>query len=131
MVGPETLAAQRDNLEVGSKIMAKVKVRRTDEEMRFSIEAVKPLSKAVVGSHDALCVRVNGAAHLDVLAEIARGQRTRTASAIAVGTIFIEIPLEDASVVTVVLDGQYPVDFGAMNAFKQAPGVDQVRPAAA
>jgi DNA polymerase-3 subunit alpha len=131
MVGPETLAAQRENLEVGSRILAKVKVRRTDEEMRFSIEAVKPLSKAVVGSHDALCVRVNGAAHLDVLAEIARGQRSRAASANAVGTIFIEIPLEDASVVTVALDGQYPVDFGAMNAFKQALGVDQVRPAAA
>jgi DNA polymerase-3 subunit alpha len=131
MVGPETLAAQREQLEVGSKIMAKIKVRRTDDEMRFSIEAVRPLSKAVVGSHDALCIRVSGQAQLDVLAEIAKGQKIRSGSASAVGTIYIEIALEDARVVTVALDGQYPVDFGAMNAFKQAPGVELVRPAAA
>ena len=34
-------------------------------------------------------------------------------------------------VVTIALDGRYPVDFGAMQAFKSVPGVSQVRPPAA
>jgi hypothetical protein len=34
-------------------------------------------------------------------------------------------------VVTIALEGKYPVDFVAMQAFKSVPGVNQVRPAAA
>jgi len=34
-------------------------------------------------------------------------------------------------VVTLALEGRYPVDLGAMSALKSAPGVDHVRPAAA
>ena len=48
----------------------------------------------------------------------------------ALGEIHLEM-LVDGKVVTIVLNGKYPVDFGAMSAFKSVPGVDQVRPAAA
>ena len=40
-------------------------------------------------------------------------------------------PGRGRKVVTIALEGRYPVDFGAMQAFKSVPGVDQVRPAAA
>ncbi len=128
-VPPETLDASRELLEVGQRVMARVKVRRVDDDVRFSIESVRLLSQASIGSHEALCVRVSAEARLDQLAAIAEGLRkTRSTS---VGSILIEIPLEGERVVTIALDGTYPVDFGAMSAFKSAPGVDQVRPAAA
>jgi DNA polymerase-3 subunit alpha len=129
MAPPELLAAQRETLDVGQKIMARIKVRRTDEELRFSIETVKALSQAVIGSHDALCVRVSPDAPLEQIASIAKG--LQKARATAVGAILLEIPLDGDRVVTIALDGRYPVDFGAMSAFKSAPGVDQVRPVAA
>jgi DNA polymerase-3 subunit alpha len=128
-VPPEVLQASREQLEVGQKIMARVKVRRMDEDIRFSIESVRPLNQASLGSHQALCVRVSPEARLDQIADIAQGLRkTRSTN---VGAILIEIPLEDARLVTIALEGSYPIDFGAMSAFKSAPGVDQVRPAAA
>ncbi|MBI1359627.1 MAG: DNA polymerase III subunit alpha [Alphaproteobacteria bacterium] len=128
-VPPETLDTSRELLDVGKRVMARVKVRRVDDDVRFSIESVRPLSEASIGSHEALCVRVNAEARLDQLASIAQGlRRTRSTSQ---GSILIEIPLEDNRVVMIALDGVYPVDFGAMSAFKAAPGVDQVRPAAA
>ncbi len=127
-VPPEVLQASREQLEVGLKIMARVKVRRMDEDIRFSIESVRPLNQASLGSHQALCVRISQDARLDQIASIALGLRkTRSAN---LGTILIEIPLDDARLVTIALDGTYPIDFGAMSAFKSAPGVDQVRPAA-
>jgi DNA polymerase III subunit alpha len=129
MAPPEVLQSSRDTLDVGSRVLCRIKVRRTDDEMRFSIESVKPLSRATIGSHAALCVRINRDAPLDRIASVAVGLRKSQSQ--SMGQILIEIPLEDDRVVTIALEGRYPVDFGAMSAFKSVPGVDQVRPAAA
>jgi len=75
-------------------------------------------------------VRISPDAPLDHIARVARGLQ-KSPSQNALGEIHIEIPLEGDKVVTIALDGRYPVDFGAMSAFKSVPGVDQVRPAAA
>ncbi|MEY2757466.1 MAG: hypothetical protein RIR33_1244, partial [Pseudomonadota bacterium] len=49
----------------------------------------------------------------------------------ALGAIHLEIPVEGDRLVTIALEGKYPVDFVAMQAFKSVPGVNRVRPAAA
>ena len=58
-------------------------------------------------------------------------QKSGGQSGQSMGEIEVEIPLDDARVVTIRLPGRYPVGFGTMSAFKSVPGVDQVRPAAA
>ncbi len=129
MVPPEILAASRDDMEVGAQILCRVKVRRTDDELRFAMESVKPLHRAALGKHDALRVRLSNSASLESVAHIAEGLK-KVKSAMT-GAIILEIPIDNHRLVTLALDGKYPVDPGAMQAFKSVPGVDQVRPAAA
>jgi len=129
MVPPEVLSASRDDMEVGAQILCKVKVRRFDDELRFSMESVKPLNRAALGKHDALRVRLSQTASLENVAHIAEGLKKVRST--MTGAIILEIPIDNQRLVTVALDGRYPVDLGAMAAFKSLPGVDQVRPAAA
>ncbi|MDP3736888.1 MAG: DNA polymerase III subunit alpha [Hyphomonadaceae bacterium] len=128
-VGGDLLENVRDTIEVGGRVMCRVKVRKVDEELRFSMEGVKPLAQASIGSHEALLVRISADAPLERIASVAKGLQ-KSPSRSALGEIHIEIPVE-GKVITIALDGRYPVDFGAMSAFKSVPGVDQVRPAAA
>ena len=128
-VGGDQLETMRDTLDVGGRVMCRVKVRKVEEELRFSLENVKELSKASIGSHEALLVRLSPDAPLDRIASVAKTLQ-KSPSQNALGEIHLEM-LVDGKVITIVLNGKYPVDFGAMSAFKSVPGVDQVRPAAA
>ncbi len=129
-VNDELLQSSRDILEVGGRVLSRVRVRKVDEELRFSMDSVKELTKASIGHHETLLVRLSPDAPLDRIADVAQGLR-KSPSQNALGAIHIEIPVEGDRVVTIALDGRYPVDFVAMQAFKSVPGVNQVRPAAA
>jgi DNA polymerase-3 subunit alpha len=129
MVPPELLSASRDDMEVGAQILCRVKVRRFDDELRFSMESVKSLHKAALGKHDTLRVRLSNTASLETVAQVAEGLKKAPSS--MNGAIILEIPIDSQRVVTLALDGKYPVGPGAMQAFKSVPGVDQVRPVAA
>ncbi len=126
MVPPELLLDAREDLEEGARIYCRVKVRRMDDDMRFSMEAVKPLNRASIGSHSALCLRLTSDVSFQQIAGVAASLSKGGGQSL--GEIRLEIPVEDLSIVTVALDGRYPVDFGAISAFKSIPGVDQVRP---
>ncbi len=126
MVPPELLSEARDHLEEGSRIYCRVKVRRMDDDMRFSMEAVKPLARASIGSHDALCVRLTSDVPLESIAEVARA--LPRAAGQPNGSLRLEIPVGEQGIVTVEVEGRYPVDFGAISAFKSIPGIEQVRP---
>jgi DNA polymerase-3 subunit alpha len=128
-VNDELLQNSRDILEVGERVLVVVRVRRVDEELRFSMDSAKKLSQASIGTHETLLVRLSADAPLAQIASVAKGLQKRP-SQNALGEIHLEIPVE-GKVVTVALQGRYPVDFGTMSAFKSVPGVDQVRPAAA
>jgi DNA polymerase-3 subunit alpha len=128
-VSGELLETARETLEVGARVICRVRVRRVDEELRFSMDSVKELTKASIGNHETLLVRISADAPLERIAGIAQGLK-KSPSPNALGEIHIEIPV-DGKLVTIVLDGRYPVDFRAMSAFKSVPGVDQVRPVAA
>jgi DNA polymerase-3 subunit alpha len=128
-VNDELLQTARDILDVGERVICRVRVRKVDEELRFSMDGVKKLAQASIGAHETLLVRLSADAPLDHVAKVAKGLQ-KSPSQNALGEIHIEIPVE-GKVVTIILEGRYPVDFGAMSAFKSVPGVDQVRPAAA
>ena len=127
-VNDELLQNARDILEVGERVICRVRVRKVEEELRFSMDGVKKLAQASIGTHETLLVRLSADAPLDHVAKVAKGLQ-KSPSQNALGEIHIEIPVE-GKVVTIILDGRYPVDFGAMSAFQSVPGVDQVRPAA-
>jgi DNA polymerase-3 subunit alpha len=129
-VNDELLQSSREILEVGERVMCKVRVRRVDDELRFSMDGVQKLSQASIGTHETLLVRVSADAPLARIASVAEGLKKST-SQNAWGAIHLEIPVEDNRMVVVALDGRYPVDFVAMQAFKAVPGVNQVRAAAA
>jgi DNA polymerase-3 subunit alpha len=129
-VNDELLQSSRDILEVGERVTCKVRVRRVDDELRFSMDGVQKLSMAAIGTHETLLVRLSADAPLDRIALVAQGLKKAT-SQNALGAIHLEIPVEGDKVVTIALEGRYPVDFVAMQAFKSVPGVNQVRPAAA
>ena len=126
MAPPEVLAETRDYLEVGSAVKVRIKARRKDEEIRLSIDAVKPLETATLGAASGLFVRVGGTASLPQLSEIM--ERLARDGKGPRGEVNMEVPLDDGRIVTMRLDGRYPVDYAAMAALKSTPGVDQVRP---
>ena len=116
---PETLAETRDYFEVGNRVHCRVKVRRKDDELRFSIDGARPLEKAALGAPSALCIRVSEMASMDQIAAIATGlleiaSNTR-------GVLMMEVTLEDGRLVTIELEGRYPMDYAAMAALKTAP----------
>ena len=129
-VNDELLQNSRDVLEVGERVICNVRVRKVDEELRFSMDSVKKLTQAAIGTHEALYVRVSADAPLDHIARVVQGLSKSPSNGVR-GSIHLEIPVEEGKLVTIALDGRYPVDFGAMQAFKAVPGVNQVRPAAA
>jgi len=126
-VNDDLLQTARDTLEVGHRVICRVRVRKVDEELRFSMDAVKELSQASIGHHDTLHVRLSAEAPLERIAQIVEALRKSPANG-ARGLIRLEIPIEGERLVTVELDGHFPLDFGAMQAFKSVPGVNQVRP---
>ena len=129
-VNDELLQAAREVLEVGNRVICRVRVRKVDEELRFSMDSVKELTKASIGTHETLLVRLSADAPMARIASVVEGLK-KSPSQNALGTIHLEIPVEGDRVVTIALEGKYPVDFVAMQAFKSVPGVNQVRPAAA
>ncbi|MBK8841225.1 MAG: DNA polymerase III subunit alpha [Hyphomonadaceae bacterium] len=131
-VNDELLQNAREILEVGERVICRVRVRKVDEELRFSMDSVKKLAQASIGTHETLLVRLSRDAPLEKVAQVAvQLQKSGSQSGQSMGEIEVEIPLDDARVVTIKLPGRYPVGFGTMSAFKSVPGVDQVRPAAA
>ncbi|WP_018996899.1 DNA polymerase III subunit alpha [Hirschia maritima] len=128
-VAPEVLAETRDYFEVGNRVNVHVKVRRKDDELRFSVDGARPLDKAALGAPARLCVRVGDIASMEQLAEVA--MKLREVSCQTIGTIQIEIPLEDQRLITLELDGHYPMDYAAMSALKSVVGVERVTPIAA
>jgi len=129
-VNDELLQNSRDTLEVGARVICRVRVRKVDGELRFSMDSVKELTKASIGSHETLLVRLSPDAPLERIAQVAAALQKGPSNGPR-GVIRLEIPVEGDRVVTVELDGRFPVDFGTMQAFKSVPGVNQVRPAAA
>ena len=129
-VNDELLQTARDTLEVGGRVICRVRVRKVDEELRFSMDSVKELTKASIGTHETLLVRLSADAPMARIAGVVEGLK-KSPSQNALGNIHLEIPVEGDRVVTIALEGKYPVDFVAMQAFKSVPGVNQVRPAAA
>lgn len=127
MVPPETLDEHRDDLELGAKVLCRMRVRRKDDELRFTVDAVRPLAEVSFGECDALCVRLGRDARLDQIAAVAN--RLRSLRSESRGELRLEIALHGADFVTMSLDGRYPVDYAAMAALKSVPGVEQVRPA--
>jgi DNA polymerase-3 subunit alpha len=127
MAPPEVLSASRDMLEPGFQALVRVRVRRQDEDIRFTLDTVRPLASAQIGDHEALCVRLSRDAPLEPLRELA--ESLRRARSNTHGRLILELPLDDDRLVTIALRGRYPIDFGAMSALKSSPGVDGVRPA--
>lgn len=128
-VNDDLLQSSRDTLEVGQRVICKVRVRKVEEELRFSMDSVKELTKASIGNHEMLLVRLSADAPLERIAQVAATLQKGPSNGPR-GAIRLEIPVDGDRVVTVELDGRFPVDFGTMQAFKSVPGVNQVRPAA-
>jgi len=128
-VAPETLAETRDYFEVGDRVNVHVKVRRKDDELRFSVDGARPLEKAALGAPSSLCVRVSEMTRMEELSKVASDLEDATANAL--GTILVEIPIPDGRLITVALEGIYPMDYAAMTKLKSVVGVEQVRPIAA
>ncbi len=128
-VPPETLSETRDYFEVGARVNCRVKVRRKDDEIRFSIDGARPLEQAALGAPAAFCISVGDGTSMQQLSEVAI--RLRDMKASPRGNVHIQLDLDDGRQVTLRLDGSFPMDYAAMAAFKSVPGVAQVRPIAA
>ena len=125
-VPPETLAETRDYFEVGARVNCRVKVRRKDDELRFSIDGARPLDKAALGAPSALIVRTALDADMAQLSGVC--ETIRTTPCQSRGRILAELGLKDGRMVTLDLGDGYPMDFAAMRALKSVPGVLRVRP---
>lgn len=128
-VSPEVLAETRDYFEVGNRVNVHVKVRRKDDELRFSVDGARPLEKAALGAPASLCVRVSDLTSMEQLAKVV--EELASTESQALGTIQIEISVEDGRLITIELDGVYPMDYAAMSALKSVVGVERVLPIAA
>ncbi|MFC7290483.1 DNA polymerase III subunit alpha [Hirschia litorea] len=128
-VAPEVLAETRDYFEVGNRVNVHVKVRRKDDELRFSVDGARPLEKAALGAPARLCVRVGDLTNMEDLAKVTN--ELANIESQTLGIIQVELLLEDGRLITVELDGVYPMDYAAMSALKSVVGVERVLPVAA
>ena len=121
-VNDELLQNSRDILEVGERVICTVRVRRVDEELRFSMDGVKKLSQAAIGTHETLLVRAErrcpAGSHRQRGRRGSRKAPRRTRS----GPIHIEIPVEGDRLVTIALDGRYPGRFRGHAGLQVGPG---------
>ena len=125
-VPPETLAETRDYFEVGSRVNCRVRVRRKDDEIRFSIDGARPLEKAALGAPSGLMLKVADSVEMKQLADVA--DTLKQTKSTARGGLFLELDLEDGQIATLALGDGFPTDFAAMRALKSVPGVRQVLP---
>jgi DNA polymerase-3 subunit alpha len=75
-------------------------------------------------------VRLSEDAPLEQIAKVAAALRNGQGEG-SRGLIRLEIPVAGDRIVTVELDGRFPLGFGTIQALKSVHGVNQVRPAAA
>ncbi|MEO1473968.1 MAG: OB-fold nucleic acid binding domain-containing protein, partial [Pseudomonadota bacterium] len=130
MVFPETLSANREQLEPGAPVAITAAVKRNGEEIRLNAERVKPLAAARISKgSSSLTVRLGIGAEPGDLAAIAA--TLKTAPGAERGEIYVEIPLEDGRIVMLKLPDTYATNLQALQALKSASGVDQVASRAA
>ncbi|MBF18035.1 MAG: DNA polymerase III subunit alpha [Hirschia sp.] len=125
-VPPETLAETRDYFEVGARVNCRVRVRRKDDELRFSIDGARPLDKAALGAPSGFVIRLGKDADISQLSAVCEG--IKSAPCQSRGKVLVEMRLQDQRVVTLDLGEGYPMDFAAMRAIKSVPGIAQVKP---
>ena len=129
MVPPETLFEIRDEIEIGASVVARIRMRMKDDELRLTVDGVIPLEKASLGAPKGLVVSlIEGSDFEPLLAVSKHLENLQTHER---GHIQLEVPVKDGSTALVNLPGKYAVGTAAAQALKSAPGVKAVREQAA
>lgn len=129
MVPPETLMEIRDQIEPGATIVARIKVRIRDDEIRLSVDGVVPLDRASLGAPKGLIVSLHPGISFEPL--IAVSKRLVDLPTHERGEIRLEVPVDGGGTAIVSLPGKYAVGTAAAQALKSSPGVRGVRELAA
>ncbi|MEM1390511.1 MAG: DNA polymerase III subunit alpha, partial [Pseudomonadota bacterium] len=125
MVTPEMLSEVRDQIAVGEAVCITAEVRFRDDDLRLSLNRVKPIEKARIAKKAAgLHVHLERGADLDGLAGVAA--RLKSAPGPERGHILVQMPIEPQGSVTLRLPETYATGLEALRALKSAPGVARV-----
>ncbi|MAP94531.1 MAG: DNA polymerase III subunit alpha [Ponticaulis sp.] len=129
MVMPETLMEIRELIEPGASVVARIRVRIKEDDIRLTVDGVIPLEKAALGAPKGLVVSLSPNSALEPLVEVSKhlvNLQTHER-----GEIRLEVPVEGGGIAIVSLPGKYAVGTAAAQALKSAPGVRKVRELAA
>ncbi|MAK61981.1 MAG: DNA polymerase III subunit alpha [Ponticaulis sp.] len=128
MVPPETLMEIRELIEPGCSVVARIRCRMRDDEIRLSVDGVVPLDRAALGAPKGLIVSLDPGTSFEPL--LAVSKHLENLPTHERGLIQLEVPIEGRTAL-VSLPGKYAVGTAAAQALKSAPGVRQVRELAA
>lgn len=129
MVPPETLLDIREIIEPGAAVVARIRPRIREDELRLTVDGAIPLEKASLGAPKGLKVMLEQSADPSAIAEMAR--RLKRIDTNERGQIHLEIEIEDGSTALICLPGKYAVSTGAAQLLKSSAGVRSVKELAA
>ncbi len=129
MVPPETLMEIRDIIEPGASVIARIRSRVRDEELRLSMDGAIPLDQANLGAPKGLLVSLDQGVSPEIIAEVSRQLERITTN--ERGVIHLEIEIQGGSTAIVSLPGKYAVNTGAAQLLKSSAGVRSVKELAA
>jgi DNA polymerase III subunit alpha len=122
----ETLEQSRDVLEPGTAVICRIRARRTDEELRLTIDDVKRLSDLSFGAPERMTVRISDQTPLETLFGVT--SHLAKAPSDQRGALCLEMEMTDGRVAVVELAGRFDMTFKAEAALKGVPGVEAVLP---
>ena len=129
MVPPETLMECTDILQPGASVIARIRPRIREDEIRLTVDGAIPLEKAALGAPKGLIVSLDPGASCDLLVDVSK--HLTNLNTHERGELRFEVPVPGQGVAVISLPGKYAVGTAAAQALKSAPGVRTVRELAA
>lgn len=129
MVPPETLMDIRDLIEPGASVVARIRPRIREDELRLTVDGVVPLDKASLGAPKGLLVTLDAGMEPDVIAQVS--QQLERINTNERGEIHLQLEIDGGRIVVISLPGKYAVNTGAAQLLKSSAGVRSVKELAA
>ena len=129
MVPPETLMECTDILQPGASVIARIRPRIREDEIRLTVDGAIPLEKAALGAPKGLIVSLDPGASCDLLVDVSK--HLTNLNTHERGELRFEVPVPGQGIAVISLPGKYAVGTAAAQALKSAPGVRTVRELAA
>lgn len=121
VVFSETLSRAWDFLETGSALLFKTSVEQRDEQVRYTIQDIKPLDESLSGKIKEVQVYTNDESAIELLHDLLNADGKGRAR------VSIFAPFEENRHIHMMLPGQWSFSAQSRSALTKHPGIDDIK----